>query len=143
MSLTADQIIAKLDLAPHPEGGFYRQTWIAEAAPGARPAGTAIYFLLRDGAASHWHKVDATEIWFYHAGAPLVLSISEAGTGPAQDITLSGDLIKGAAQGVVPKDWWQAARTTGDWTLVSCTVTPAYQFEGFTLAAPGFDIPRA
>ena len=142
MTLTADEIIAKLALAPHPEGGFYRQTWIAEAASGARPAGTAIYFLLRDGGASHWHKVDATEIWFYHAGAPLVLSISETDAGPAQDLRLSGDLTTGAAQGIVPKDWWQAARTTGDWTLVSCTVTPAFQFEGFTLAHTGFDIPR-
>ncbi len=141
--MTADDIIARLNLAPHPEGGFYRQTWIAEADGDARPAGTAIYFLLRDGGASHWHKVDATEIWLWHAGAPLVLSISDSDTGPAQDMTLSGDLALGQPQGIVPKDWWQAARTTGDWTLVSCTVSPAFRFEGFELAPPGFDIPRS
>lgn len=142
MSLTADEIIAQLELQPHPEGGYYRQTWVAQTEGAERPVGTAIYFLLRDGGASHWHKVDATEIWFYHAGAPLVLSIAENDAGPAQDLTLSGDLRTGAPQGIVPKDWWQAARTTGDWTLVSCTVSPGFQFEGFILAPPDFDIPR-
>ena len=140
--MTADEIIERLKLQPHPEGGFYRQTWIADAPDGERPAGTAIYFLLRDGGASHWHKVDASEIWLWHAGAPLILSISETDGGPATDMTLSGDLSIGVPQGVVPKDWWQAARTTGDWTLVSCTVSPAFQFEGFELASPDFDIPR-
>ncbi len=141
--MTADDIIEKLQLQPHPEGGFYRQTWIADAPDGERPAGTAIYFLLRDGGASHWHKVDASEIWLWHAGAPLILSVSETDEGPATDMTLSGDLSIGVPQGVVPKDWWQAARTTGDWTLVSCTVSPAFQFAGFELASPDFDIPRA
>ena len=140
--MTADEIIEKLQLQPHPEGGFYRQTWIADAPDGERPAGTAIYFLLRDGGASHWHKVDASEIWLWHAGAPLILSVSETDEGPATDMTLSGDLSIGVPQGVVPKDWWQAARTTGDWTLVSCTVSPAFQFAGFELASPDFDIPR-
>lgn len=140
--MTADDIIEKLQLQPHPEGGFYRQTWIADAPDGERPAGTAIYFLLRDGGASHWHKVDASEIWLWHAGAPLILSVSETDEGPATDMTLSGDLSIGVPQGVVPKDWWQAARTTGDWTLVSCTVSPAFQFAGFELASPDFDIPR-
>ncbi len=140
--MTADEIIEKLQLQPHPEGGFYRQTWIADAPDGERPAGTAIYFLLRDGGASHWHKVDASEIWLWHAGAPLILSVSETDEGPATDMTLSGDLSIGLPQGVVPKDWWQAARTTGDWTLVSCTVSPAFQFAGFELASPDFDIPR-
>ena len=141
--MTADDIIEKLQLQPHPEGGFYRQTWIADAPDGERPAGTAIYFLLRDGGASHWHKVDASEIWLWHAGAPLILSVSETDEGPATDMTLSGDLSIGLPQGAVPKDWWQAARTTGDWTLVSCTVSPAFQFAGFELASPDFDIPRA
>ncbi|NQZ74172.1 MAG: cupin domain-containing protein [Dinoroseobacter sp.] len=140
--MTADDIIERLQLQPHPEGGFYRQTWIADAPDGERPAGTAIYFLLRDGGASHWHKVDASEIWLWHAGAPLILSVSETDEGPATDMTLSGDLSIGLPQGVVPKDWWQAARTTGDWTLVSCTVSPAFQFAGFELASPDFDIPR-
>lgn len=138
--MTADEIIAKLDLTPHPEGGHYRQTWVADG-PG-RPAGTCIYFLLAAGESSHWHKVDATEIWLYHAGAPLILSLSADDKGPAQDHLLSPDLTVGAPQIIVPKDHWQAARSTGDWTLVSCTVSPGFQFEGFTLAPKDFDIPR-
>ena len=140
--MTADQIIAKLNLAPHPEGGFYRQTWVAEN--DGRPTGTCIYFLLRDGQSSHWHRVDATEIWLYHAGAPIILSLSDIDAGPAVDHVLGPDVLDGQSpQIIVPKDHWQAARTTGDWTLVSCTVSPGFDFAGFTLAAPGFDIPRA
>lgn len=139
--MTADDIITQLDLAPHPEGGFYRQTWMAEN-PG-RPTGTCIYFLLRDGGASHWHRVDATEIWLWHAGAPLVLSRAATDVGPATDATLGPDMMAGQApQLIVDEGHWQAARTTGDWTLVSCTVSPGFQFEGFDLAPPGFDIPR-
>ncbi len=138
--MTPDQIIAHLDLAPHPEGGHYRQTW--EASNDGRPTATCIYFLLRAGERSHWHRVDAVEIWLYHAGAPLVLSISETDDGPARDHLLGPDLSAGAPQIIVPKDHWQAARSTGDYTLVSCTVSPGFRFEGFTLAAPDFDIPR-
>ena len=137
----ADRIIARLNLAPHPEGGWYRQTWVADG-PG-RPAGTAIYFLLTAGQPSHWHQVDAVEIWHFHAGSPLILSIAATDQGPAQDITLGPDVLDGhIPQGIVPKDHWQAARSTGDYTLVSCTVSPGFQFAGFTLAPPGFDIPR-
>jgi len=139
--MTADEIIATLELAPHPEGGHYRQTWVAENA--GRPVGTCIYFLLRAGEASHWHKVDATEIWLYHAGAPLILSLAETGAGPAKDHLLTPDLTQGRPQILVPENHWQAARSTGDYTLVSCTVSPGFQFEGFTLADPGFEIPRA
>ncbi|TNF59069.1 MAG: cupin domain-containing protein [Rhodobacteraceae bacterium] len=139
--MTADEIIARLALQPHPEGGHYRQTWIDDG-PG-RPSGTCIYFLLKAGEASHWHKVDAAEIWLWHAGAPLVLSISADDAGPATDHLLTPDLNRGAPQIVVPKDHWQAARSTGDYTLVSCTVSPGFRFEGFTMAPPGFDIPRA
>jgi predicted cupin superfamily sugar epimerase len=138
--MTADQIIAHLGLLPHPEGGFYRQTWAADT-PG-RPSGTCIYFLLKAGQASHWHKVDATEIWLYHAGAPLILSLSASDRGPATDHLLTPDLTQGAPQIIVPQDHWQAARTTGDYTLVSCTVSPGFWFQGFTLAPEGFDIPR-
>ncbi|WP_299774583.1 cupin domain-containing protein [uncultured Tateyamaria sp.] len=138
--MTAEQIIAHLNLQPHPEGGHYRQTWVAEN--DGRPTGTCIYFLLAAGEQSHWHKVDATEIWLYHAGAPLILSMSSSDTGPAQDHVLSPDLNKGAPQLIVPEGHWQAARSAGDYTLVSCTVSPGFQFEGFTLADPGFDIPR-
>lgn len=139
--MTADDIIAKLNLAPHPEGGYYRQTWEGEESP--RASGTAIYFLLKDGGASHWHHVDSTEIWHYYAGAPLILSLSATDAGPASDHLLSADLTRGAPQIIVPKGHWQAARTTGDWTLVGCTVSPGFQFSGFTLAPPDFDIPRA
>ncbi|MEJ6401727.1 cupin domain-containing protein [Yoonia sp. 2307UL14-13] len=139
--MKADDIIAQLALKPHPEGGYYRQTWVAEN--DERPTGTCIYFLLKDGESSHWHHVDAVEIWHYYAGAPLVLSIAESDKGPAIDHILGPDLaLHQTPQAIVPKGFWQAARTTGDWTLVGCTVSPGFQFEGFTLAEPGFDIPR-
>ena len=138
--MTADDIIATLSLTPHPEGGHYRETWVADN-PG-RPTGTCIYFLLREGEVSHWHKVDATEIWFFHAGAPLILSIAETANGPATDHTLAPDLSVGAPQIVVPAHHWQAAQTTGAFTLVSCTVSPGFRFEGFTLGPAGMKIPR-
>jgi hypothetical protein len=141
--MTADEIAARLRLAPHPEGGHYRQTWVAAAAEGERPSGTAILFLLKRGERSHWHRVDAAEVWLFHAGAPLILSTGATEAGPATDATLGADLPAGEMpQLVVPKGHWQAARSTGDWTLVSCTVSPGFRFEGFELAPPGFDIPR-
>ncbi|MCT4576234.1 cupin domain-containing protein [Donghicola sp.] len=140
---TADELIARLALQPHPEGGYYRQTWIADSTDGKRPAGTCIYFLLKAGESSHWHRVDAAEIWHYYAGAPLILSLSESDEGPAKDHILGPDVLNGEQpQLIVPPHHWQAAKTTGDYTLVGCTVSPAFQFGGFTLAAPGFDIPR-
>jgi predicted cupin superfamily sugar epimerase len=139
--MTEQEIIALLGLAPHPEGGHYRQTWQAENT--GRATGTCIYFLLAAGERSHWHRVDATEIWLYHSGAPLVLSTSATEAGPATDHLLGPDLSTARPQIIVPEQHWQAARTTGDFTLVSCTVSPGFEFAGFTLAAPGFDIPRA
>ncbi|MCR8547352.1 cupin domain-containing protein [Salipiger sp. P9] len=140
-SLTAEEIVALLELSPHPEGGHYRQTWVAEAPEGARPAGTCIYFLLKAGERSHWHRVDAAEIWLWHAGAPLVLSMAADDQGPRTDHMLGPDLASGARpQLIVPEGHWQAARSTGGWTLVSCTVSPGFRFEGFTLAPPEFDI---
>ena len=139
--MTAAAIITKLNLQPHPEGGYYRQTWIADNE--GRATGTCIYFLLKAGDSSHWHKVDATEIWLYHAGAPITLSLAETENGPAVDHILGPDVLgEQSPQIIVPTDHWQAARTTGDWTLVSCTVSPGFDFAGFTLAEPGFDIPR-
>ncbi|WP_166415932.1 cupin domain-containing protein [Cochlodiniinecator piscidefendens] len=139
--MTPADIIAHLNLQPHPEGGYYRQTWIGD--DGERPSGTSIYFLLTNGNASHWHNVDATEIWHYYSGAPLILSISATDAGPAEDHMLCPDLLAGQSpQIIVPQHYWQAARTTGEYTLVGCTVSPAFQFEGFTLAPDGFDIPR-
>jgi len=138
--MTAQEIIDRLNLTPHPEGGHYRQTWVASNE--GRPSGTCIYFLLAAGEASHWHKVDATEIWMYHAGAPLILWLSSDQDGPARDHRLTPDLTAGAPQIIVPAHHWQAARSTGAYTLVSCTVSPGFQFDGFTLAPAGFDIPR-
>ncbi|MBR9844135.1 MAG: cupin domain-containing protein [Rhodobacteraceae bacterium] len=140
--MTADDIIARLNLAPHPEGGYFRETWRADAPEGIRAAGTAIYFLLKASESSHWHKVDAAEIWHHYAGAPLILSLSATDHGPRQDHTLGPDLAAGQEpQIIVPTHHWQAARSTGDWTLVGCTVSPGFDFAGFTLAAPGFEIP--
>ena len=141
--LTASQVIKSLALERHPEGGWYRQTWIEAVDPNSdvRPAGTCIYFLLGAGERSHWHRVDATEIWLFHAGAPLILSIAEDGEGPATEHLLTPDLNRGRPQLIVPKLHWQAARSTGEWTLVSCTVSPGFQFAGFELAARDFDIP--
>lgn len=140
--MTAEEIIALLKLQPHPEGGHYRQTWVDDTAEG-RATGTCIYFLLKGGERSHWYRVDAVEIWHHYAGAPLLLSIADSEAGPVKVLTLGPDLASGARpQGIVPKDWWQAAESTGDWTLVGCTVSPGFRFEGFELAAPGFDIPR-
>lgn len=143
--MTADEVIARLNLAPHPEGGWYRQTWAAEAPPGQRPAGTAILFLLKGNEASHWHRVDAAEIWHWHAGAALELRIAATAAGPAGRHTLGPDLGAGQSpQVIVPAHHWQAARPMGgaaDWALVGCTVSPGFRFEGFELAPPGFDIP--
>jgi predicted cupin superfamily sugar epimerase len=138
--VTAEWIIAELGLARHPEGGWYRQTWVADGE--GRPSGTCIYFLLARGERSHWHRVDAVEIWHFYAGAPLELRIAETDQGPVETILLGNGLEKGERpQGVVPAGWWQGAGTTGDWTLVGCTVSPGFRFEGFELASPGFDIP--
>ncbi|MGC1498181.1 MAG: cupin domain-containing protein [Sulfitobacter sp.] len=137
--MTPDQIIAHLNLAPHPEGGYFRQSWIAQNE--GRATGTCIYFLLKAGQGSHWHRVDATEIWLYHAGAPLMLSLAETDAGPATEHLLTPDLNAGEPQIIVPENHWQAARSTGEYTLVSCTVSPGFRFEGFTLAPQDMEIP--
>jgi len=140
--MTADEIIETLGLQAHPEGGHFRETWRAPAAEGERPSGTAIYFLLKAGERSHWHTVDATEIWHYHAGAPLRLRTSATDDGPACLLTLGPDIAAGQRpQGLVLPHTWQSAETTGDFTLVSCTVSPGFRFDGFHLAPPDFDIP--
>jgi predicted cupin superfamily sugar epimerase len=136
--LSAEDVIRLLDLKPHPEGGHYRQTFRdSQITDGGRAASTAIYFLLKRGERSHWHRVDAAEVWHWHAGSPLELRIS-AGTG-TQIIRLGADLAIGERpQAVVPARAWQAAESLGDWTLVGCTVAPGFQFEGFELAPPGW-----
>ena len=137
--MTADQIIKTLKLEPHPEGGFYRQTWEANDSP--RASGTCIYFLLTEGQRSHWHRVDAVEIWHFYAGDPLILRTASSEAGPVDALVLGADLSKGQKpQGIVEKDAWQSAETTGAWTLVGCTVSPGFRFDGFELAPAGFDI---
>jgi predicted cupin superfamily sugar epimerase len=135
----AADIIAKLGLQPHPEGGWYRQTWLGPDREG-RASGTAILFLLARGERSHWHRVDADEIWIWNAGAPLTLRLGEHA---ARAVTLGPDVLGGQeVQALVPAGHWQAAESQGDWTLVSCTVSPGFRFEGFELAAPDFTLPE-
>ncbi len=128
---SADEIIRLLDLAPHPEGGFYRETWRHTPAEGGRGAGTAIYFLLPGGVENRWHRVDAAEIWHFYAGSPLELSIEEDGQ-PARTRILGTAFHDGERPQVeVPAGAWQRARSLGPWTLVGCTVSPAFLFERF------------
>jgi predicted cupin superfamily sugar epimerase len=135
--LDADAIIALLGLAPHPEGGHFRETFRDPVnANGARAASTAIYFLLRAGEVSRWHRVDAAEVWHWYAGAPLLLSTTDD-TGQ-RTVTLGSDLAAGQRpQAVVPAHAWQQAHSAGAWTLVGCTVAPGFEFVGFELAPPG------
>lgn len=135
--MESDAIIEALGLSPHPEGGWYRETWRAAAAPGARAGGTAILFLLRAGERSHWHRVDADELWLWQAGAPLELMAAGADAGPIVTCRLGGAIDGGEQlQQVVPAGAWQAAASLGGWTLVSCVVVPGFDFAGFELAAP-------
>ena len=135
---TAAEIIATLSLEPHPEGGWFRQTF-RDTGPDERGHSTAIYFLLEAGKPSHWHKVHgSSEVWLYHAGAPIRLKLSEDGKTETHHL-LGLDLAAGERpQLIVPPGWWQAAETLGDWTLVSCTVAPGFLFDNFVLAAPGW-----
>ena len=136
---SAQTMIAALGLVRHPEGGWFRETWRAPAANGERAAGTAILFLLEAGQASHWHRVDAEEIWLFHRGAPLSLHVAKEDAGPVETLALGNDLTAGhLPQQRVPAGWWQAAEPVGGWTLVSCIVVPGFEFSGFELAASGW-----
>ena len=139
MALTAADIIARLDLKPHPEGGHFRETFRdADVDAGGRSRLTAIYFLLARGERSHWHRVDAVEVWHYHAGDALMLRIAdERGQ---RSVKLGPDLAAGEApQAIVPALAWQAAESTGVWTLVGCTVAPGFEFATFELAPKGWE----
>jgi predicted cupin superfamily sugar epimerase len=143
---SADRLIERLQLAPHPEGGWYRETWRAEPDNEGRAKGTAILFLLKSGETSHWHKVDADELWLWQDGDPLDLSIAQTDTGPVQTLTLGRDIADGQClQGMVPAGAWQAAsaapapKAGHGYTLVSCIVVPGFDFAGFVLAAPGWE----
>jgi predicted cupin superfamily sugar epimerase len=138
-TLSAAEVISLLGLAPHPEGGHYRQTFRDPRTIDGRAASTAIYFLLAAGERSHWHKVDAVETWHYYAGAPLTLEIATDAKGPVERMTLGPDLAAGERpQAIVPTHAWQAALGLGDWTLVGCTVAPGFEFAGFELAPKGW-----
>jgi predicted cupin superfamily sugar epimerase len=132
---SAADIIARLELKPHPEGGHYRETFrdVRTDAHG-RSRSTAIYYLLRHGERSNWHRIDAVEIWHYYSGAALTLKIANEGCGP-HTVTLGPDVTAGQRpQAIVPVGAWQAAESTGDWTLVGCTVAPGFEFASFELA---------
>jgi uncharacterized protein len=150
--LTAADVIRLLELKPHPEGGHFRETFRdavlsrhpplagggREGASG-RSASTAIYFLLARGEHSHWHRIDAVEVWHWYAGAPLQLDIASE-NGSRERLTLGSDLAAGERpQAIVPARAWQSAESLGDWTLVGCTVAPGFEFSGFELAPDGWE----
>ena len=135
---SAAEVIELLDLAPHPEGGHYRETFREQAADGERAASTAIFFLLQEGEISAWHRADATEMWHWYAGAPLELNISNDRDESSLQ-TVGADLDHGQIpQGIVPPNYWQSARSLGKWTLAGCTVAPGFEFHNFELAPKGW-----
>ena len=138
-ALSAADIIRLLDLKPHPEGGHFRETFRDPGTIDGRAASTAIYFLLAQGERSHWHRVDAVEVWHYYAGAPLVLEIAADEVGPVRRMKLGPDIAMGERpQGVVAAGHWQAAESLGEWTLVGCTVAPGFEFASFEMAPEGW-----
>jgi predicted cupin superfamily sugar epimerase len=135
LAIDPDRVIAALGLKPHPEGGHYRETW-RDSGNGGRGSGTAIYDLLKAGEMSAWHRIDATEIWHHYAGAALTLTLRIGGE--ETRLVLGTDLTGGARpQVIVPAHAWQTATSLGPWTLVGCTVSPAFEFSGFELAPKG------
>ena len=135
--LTAAEIIARLELRPHPEGGHYRETF-RDPSPEAngRARSTAIYYLLARGERSHWHRIDVAEVWHYYAGHALTLQIANDGCA-GHTVRLGPDIAAGERpQAIVPASAWQSAESTGDWTLVGCTVAPGFEFAKFELAKP-------
>jgi hypothetical protein len=137
----AREVIERLRLEPHPEGGWYRETWRGAESPAGRPAGTAILFLLEGGAASRWHRVDADEVWAWHGGAPVELAMADE-AGAVEAFRLGMDSGRGELpQAVVPAGAWQSARALGAWALVGCVVVPGFTFEGFEMAPEGWRPP--
>ncbi|HWT57788.1 MAG TPA: cupin domain-containing protein [Rhizobium sp.] len=136
--MSPEDIIRELGMQPHPEGGWYAETF-RDTAGGERGHSTAIYYLLTKGQRSHWHRVhDAVEVWHYYAGAPLSLHRSEDGTA-SETLTLGTNLSAGERpQAIVPANWWQAAESLGEFTLVGCTVSPGFEFSSFEMAPPGW-----
>lgn len=136
----AQKVIEAFGLREHPEGGWYAETWRAPSVAGGRPTASAILYLLAAGERSHWHRVDAAEVWQISAGDPLELRVWTEGDVAPTVHRLATDLTIGSAvQAVVPAGSWQAARSLGAWTLVGCIVSPAFEFDGFELAPPGWE----
>jgi predicted cupin superfamily sugar epimerase len=141
--MTADELIQALGLAPHPEGGWYRETWRAEAKAGERAAASAVLYVIEPGQRSHWNRVDAHEIWLWHAGDPLDVMVAATDAGPSRTVRLGGRVTGGEQpQLVIPAGQWQSAVPieggTAGYTLISCIVAPAFEFGGFELAVPGW-----
>ena len=133
-SLTADEVVRLLQLEAHPEGGYFRETFRDSKGVGERSASTAIYFLLKQGEISRWHRIDAVEVWHWYGGAPLRLQTRDD-EGPVETVLLGNNLVKNERpQAIVPAHAWQTAETLGEWTLVGCTVAPGFEFAGFELA---------
>jgi len=142
---SAEMLIKQLELAPHPEGGWFRETWRGPLGAADRASGTAIIFLLKSGEASHWHRVDADEMWLWQGGDPLELAIAASSNGPIETLTLGDAAMAGnQLQGLVPTGSWQAARgastqsAKAGYSLVSCIVVPGFDFAGFEMAPPGW-----
>ncbi len=139
--MTADDLIDRYRMQPHPEGGHYCVLHDKPAADGARGAASTILYILCAGEVSHWHKINALEIWYFHAGDPLRLLLSA--DGESVDRHLLGISAGSVPQVIVPAGCWQSARPEGDWTLVGCAVAPAFEFAGFELAPPGWSPEKA
>ena len=138
----AASLIQALDLQPHPEGGWYRETWRADTEVDGRATATAILFLLERSQRSHWHTVDATELWLFHTGSALRLDTAASGAGPIVTTRLGSDTAAGEQPQIrIAPGEWQSAEADRGWALVSCVVSPGFEFSGFTLApldwAPG------
>lgn len=141
--MTADELIRTLDLKPHPEGGWYRETWRSKAPDGERAAATAVYYVFQPGATSPWNRVDADEMWLWHSGDPLELLIAESDDAPVRTARLGGRIDKGEQpQVVIPAGQWQSAAPVdgaeAGYTFLSCIVAPAFEFDGYELAEPGW-----
>ncbi|MDR3374236.1 MAG: cupin domain-containing protein [Ancalomicrobiaceae bacterium] len=138
-SASAEDIIAALQLSRHPEGGWYIQTFCDSQAVEGRAVSTAIYFLLKEGEVSHWHRIDSVEVWHWYAGAALELTCAENDDDDPETVILGNDILAGQRpQAIVPHRTWQSARPLGPWVLVGCTVAPGFEFSRFTMAPPGW-----
>jgi uncharacterized protein len=141
--MMAEELIDTLDLKPHPEGGWYRETWRAEAGEGRRAAASAVLYVIQPGQRSHWNRVDAHEIWLWHAGDPVDVSIAAGDEAAVRAVRLGGRITAGdQPQLVIPAGHWQSAEPAADgdagYSLISCIVVPAFEFSGFELAEPGW-----